>query len=183
MIPLRLNRRSAGLILIDLQERLVPAMCNAEPMVANCVRLARGAALLAVPIWVTEQYRKGLGPTVAAVAEATPGVVPVEKLTFSAWAAEGLSESVAARGVQELVVCGIESHVCVLQTCLQILESGRRVWVVADATTSRGPDNHRLALERLRSAGAGVVTTEMVLFELLERAGTEEFKKVQALVK
>jgi nicotinamidase-related amidase len=92
-------------------------------------------------------------------------------------------KALRAKGVKDVILCGIEAHVCVSQTCLDLLDQGFRVFVVADAVSSRTPENHRLGVERMRDAGAIVVSTEMILFELLERAGTEEFKQVLALVK
>lgn len=179
----RLRRRQAGLLVVDIQEKLLPAMAHARAVVENAVRLAHGAVILGLPLWVTEQYRKGLGPTVPEVASAISDLAPTEKLTFSAAGAPGLSESLSARGIADVILCGIEAHVCVCQTALDLLDAGRRVWVVADATSSRTPENHRIGLERMRDAGAQVVSTEMVLFELLERAGTDEFKQILRWVK
>jgi nicotinamidase-related amidase len=179
----RIVRAQAGLLVIDLQERLAPAMHEPGRLKQNAGRLVRGAAILGLPLVVTEQYRKGLGPTLPEISAALPGVAPIDKLTFSAARAAGTRESLAARGVRDVVLCGIETHVCVAQTCLDLLADGLRLFVVADAVSSRAPDNWRFGLERMRDAGAAIVSTEMVLFELLERAGTEEFKQVQALIK
>ncbi len=179
----RIIRKTAGLLVVDIQERLLPAIHEKERLLQNALRLAKGATLFGLPVFVTEQYRKGLGPTTAELAAAIPGFAPIEKLAFSACGAEGLIKSIRARGVTDLVVCGIEAHVCVCQTCLDLLQQGFRTFVVGDAISSRTPDNHRLAIDRLHDAGVTIVSTEMVLFELLERAGTEEFKQVLALVK
>ena len=179
----RIARQTAGLLLVDIQERLLPAIHEKERVLQNALRLAKGATLFGRPIFVTEQYRKGLGPTAAELSAAIPGFSPLEKLAFSACGAAGLLDSIRGRGVTDLIVCGIEAHVCVCQTCLDLLEQGFRVFLVADAVSSRTAENHRLAMERLRDAGAIVVSTEMVLFELLERAGTDEFKQVLALIK
>ena len=139
--------------------------------------------MLKVPVFATEQYRKGLGATVPEVAVAMAGVTPIEKLTFSACGAAGFSEALRARNVRDAILCGIEAHVCVAQTGLDLLDAGFRVFVAADAVSSRTPENCQLGLERLRGAGAVMVSTEMVLFEWLERAGTEEFKRIHALVR
>jgi nicotinamidase-related amidase len=117
------------------------------------------------------------------VAAAMVGITPREKLSFSACGADGFPEALSARNVRDVVLCGIEAHVCVAQTGLDLLDLGLRVFVAVDAVSSRTPENSRLGLERLRDAGAVMVSTEMVLFEWLERAGTEEFKLVHALVK
>jgi nicotinamidase-related amidase len=179
----RLARSRAGLVVIDIQERLWPAMFERERVLQNAVRLVRGAAALRVPIFVTEQYRKGIGPTLPELATAIPAFAPLEKLTFSASAVPGFTETLRHRGVTDAILCGIEAHVCVCQTCLDLLDAGLRPIVVADAVSSRTAENHRYGVERMRAAGAVIASTEMVLFELLERAGTEEFKQILALVK
>ncbi len=178
-----LKRTGTVLVLVDLQERLLPAVCGADTVVANALRLAKSADLLQVPTIVTEQYPKGLGPTVAALREVVSGSPVREKLTFSACGDPGFIEALKALGRTDVVLAGIECHVCVLQTGLDLLRLGYRVLVCADATGSRTAENCHLGLERLRAAGAVVVSTEMVLFEWLERAGTPEFKQVQALLK
>jgi nicotinamidase-related amidase len=132
---------------------------------------------------VTEQYRKGLGATMPEIATALAGVAPRDKLAFSACGADGFAEDLEASLATDIILCGVEAHVCVSQTCLDLLDRNSRVFVVADAVSSRTPENARLGLERMRDAGAVIVSTEMVLFELLEAAGTEEFKQVLGLVK
>lgn len=179
----RLDRTQTGLLVVDIQERLLPAIYEKERVVQNAIRLAKGAGVLKVPIFVTEQYRKGLGATVPEVASAITGFAPMEKTAFSACGADGLMLALDSMRVRQVVLCGIESHVCVLQTCLDLLDSGLRPYVVADAVSSRTPDNYRLGLDRMRDAGAVIASTEMVLFELLGRAGTEEFKQILPLVK
>ena len=179
----RITRAHAGLVVIDIQECLLPAIFEKERVVQNALRLIKGAAVLGMPVLVTEQYPKGMGPTVPEIAAAIPGYAPMEKLTFSSCAAPDFLADVKSKGLSDLVLCGIEAHVCVCQTCLDLLQAGFTPFVVADAVSSRTPENHRLALERMRQAGALIVSTEMVLFELLERAGTAEFKQVLALVK
>jgi nicotinamidase-related amidase len=179
----RINRAQAGLAVVDIQERLLPAIFERDRVIQNSVRLIKGAAILGVPVFATEQYRKGLGATVPEVATAISGFAPMEKLAFSACGAPGFMPALKAKGVSEVILCGIETHVCVCQTCLDLLEAGRRVLVVADAVSSRTQENYRLGLERMRDAGAVLVSTEMVLFELLEKAGTNEFKEILKLVK
>jgi nicotinamidase-related amidase len=179
----RLTRARAGLVVVDIQERLLPAIFEKERVVQNAVRLIQGATILQVPIFVTEQYRKGLGPTVPEVVAVVPGFAPLEKLAFSACGADGFIPALKSKQVSDAVLCGIEAHVCVTQTCLGLLEKGFRVFVVADAISSRTPENYHLGVERMRAAGAVIASTEMVLFELLGQAGTAEFKQVLALVK
>jgi len=180
---LSLTRAKAGLVVVDVQERLLPAIFEHQRVVQNTVRLIQGAAILRVPIFATEQYRKGLGPTVSEVAAAIPGFAPIEKLAFSACGAAGFIPALRKKRVSEPILCGIEAHVCVSQTWLDLLDRGFRVFVAADAVSSRTQENYRFGLDRMRAAGAVIVSTEMVLFELLERAGTDEFKQILALVK
>jgi nicotinamidase-related amidase len=179
----RLRRARAGLVVVDVQERLLPAIFEKERVLQNTVRLVQGAGILRVPVFATEQYRKGLGPTVPEVAAAIPGFGPMEKLAFSACGATAFVPALKAKKVTQAILCGIEAHVCVSQTCLDLLDQDFQVFVVADAVSSRTPENHRCGVERMRAAGAIIVSTEMVLFELLEQAGTPEFKQILALVK
>lgn len=178
-----IKRTQAAVMAIDVQERLWPAMTAKEALLQNMVRLLKGAGILGVPVIATEQYPAGLGTTVPAVSATVAGPAPFIKLTFSACGVDDLLSSLRERGVSDVVLCGIEAHVCVMQTCLDLLEEEFRVFVVADAVASRTPENHRLGLERMRNAGAVIVSTEMVLFEMVERAGTSEFKKILELVK
>ncbi len=168
---------------VDIQERLLPAMSGGEPALANALLLARSAAILQVPTLVTEQYPRGLGPTVAPLRTALNVPVTLEKITFSACGTPAFMHALRARGASDVILCGIEAHVCVLQTCLDLLAEGCHVFVVADAVASRTPENARLGLARMHDAGAAIVSTEMALFELLGQAGTPEFKQVQALLK
>ncbi len=179
----RITRSKSGLLVVDFQERLLPAMFEKGRIVENAVRLIRGSLALGLPIWLTEQYRKGLGTTVPEVATAFPGAVPIEKLTFSACGTPAVMAALEARKVTDVILCGIEAHVCVTQTCLDLLGQGYRPFVVADATASRTPANYHAGIDRMRDAGAVIVSTEMILFELLERAGTDEFKQILGLVK
>ena len=166
-----------------MQERLLPAIFEKERVVQNTLRLIQGAGVLRVPVFATEQYRKGLGPTVPEVAAAIPGFAPMEKVAFSACGAAGFIPALKTKEVSEAILCGIEAHVCVSQTCLDLLDRGFRVFVVADAVSSRTPENYSFGVDRMRAAGAVIVSTEMVLFELLEQAGTAEFKQILTLIK
>lgn len=179
----RITRAKAGLVVVDIQERLLPAICERERVVQNALCLIQGATILGLPVLATEQYRKGIGATVSEIASAIPDFAPMEKTAFSCFGAPEFVQTLHTRGVSEVVLCGIETHVCVCQTALDLLAAGFRPFVVADAISSRTPQNHHLGVERMRDAGATIVSTEMLLFELLERAGSDEFKQVLALVK
>jgi nicotinamidase-related amidase len=179
----RIRRSQAGLLVVDIQERLLPAIFQKERIVENSVRLIKGAAAFGLPIFASEQYRKGLGSTVPEVASAIKGFAPFEKLAFSACGAAGLVSALESSKASDVILCGIEAHVCVCQTCLDLLAAGKRVFAVADAVSSRTAENAGIGLERMRQAGAAIVSTEMVLFELVQEAGTEDFKQILALVK
>jgi len=179
----RLVRAKAALVVIDIQERLLPMIFESERVVRNAVRLIKGARALGIPVLVTEQYKKGLGATTAAVAAEIADLPLMEKMAFSACGAAGFEKALKAKKISDVILCGIEAHVCVSQTCIDLLDKGFRVFVVVDAMSSRTTDNHFIAVERMRDAGGVVASTEMVLFELLEKAGTDEFKQILALVK
>lgn len=169
--------------MVDLQERLVPAIFENKRVVENCMRLIEAAVALNRPTFVTEQYPKGLGHTLAGIAAAVPNLAPIEKVAFSACGAEGLIARLQAASVSDIILCGVETHVCVSQTSLDLLDADYRVFVVEDAISSRTRENHSMGVERMRATGAVLVSTEMIIFELLERAGTDEFRKILPLVK
>lgn len=165
------------LLMIDVQERLFPHMQDAAPILENCVWLARVARRLHVPIVVTEQYPQGLGPTVPQLREALGDAPVVTKMHFSAALEPDLMQQPALVRPQ-IVVAGMETHVCVLQTACVLQASGKQVFVVADAVSSRTTANRDLGIARMRAAGISIVSREMVAFEWLERAGTPLFREV-----
>jgi nicotinamidase-related amidase len=175
-----LTAETTVVLLIDLQERLVPAIHDGDTVVARAARLAEAARLLDVPIRATEQYPAGLGPTVPRLAGYPQAVLT--KTTFSAVADPGF-HALLPSGVSEIVVAGCEAHVCVLQTVLGLLPGGHRVLLVADAVGSRYPADRTAAIDRARQHGAEVVTSEMVLFEWLRDAQHPKFREVQKLLK
>ena len=176
-----LDRGRSVLCLIDLQERLVPALAGGEELLANAGRLLSAAEQLGVPVVTTEQNPKGLGPTVPELGRPDGTHPVVAKMTFDACRAPGVMDALPAG--HHVVLAGCEAHVCVLQTALGLLDRSRRVFVVADAISSRRPENKEAALRRLERAGAEVVSTEMVVFEWLGSADDPHFKPVIALVK
>lgn len=175
--PTLISRENSQLVLIDLQERLLPVMFESDRILANARRLAEAARQLQVPVVATEQYPAGLGATVAELAGCADRMV--EKTRFSAADAFVVNEDAPS----QLVLCGIEAHVCVLQTALDLLGLGANVFIVADAVSSRSETSRQLAIERLRDNGASVVTAESVLFEWLESSEHPRFKAVQQLIK
>ena len=174
-----LSREDAVLVAVDAQEAFRPAVRDFDRVAHNIGVLVQGAQALGVPVVVTEQYPKGLGRTVPEVAEHLNGTRPIEKSCFSAAAADGFE----TEGREQAIVCGIETHVCVLQTVEDLLERGLEVHVVADAVTSRTDENRDIGLRRMEKDGATVTSTETALFELLGAAGSDEFKTVQRLIK
>jgi nicotinamidase-related amidase len=178
-----IERDRSCLLLVDLQERLIAAMHEPEPVLKNAGILAIAAKRLGIPIVVSEQYPKGLGATDAGLAKLLAPIAPLAKNDFSCTNDAGLAERLESLGRDQAVVAGLEAHVCVLQTALGLPHRGFAPFVVADATTSRAPESRRLALERMARDGVEIVTTEMVLFEWLGRAGTAEFKELSPLVR
>lgn len=175
----KLDRGRATLVIVDVQEGFRKAIEGFEQLAAATATLLRGATVLGVPVLVTEQYPRGLGPTVPEVAEHLPaGLEPITKTVFSAAAADGFD----LRGRDQAIVCGIEAHVCVNQTVLDLLTAGTEVHVVRDAVGARTEENRELGLAKAERAGAWQTSVETALFELLGEAGSEDFKAVQGLV-
>ena len=179
----RLQRDECALLVIDVQERLLPVIHTAKEIERRVVTAVGGARILGLPVLATEQYPKGLGRTTAPVAAALRGIAPVEKTSFSCCGVEAIDHAIAQHAPAVILVAGIETHVCVMQTCLDLLEQRITPVLLADCVGSRHPHDHQVAVERLRDAGVLVTTLESALFELLGVAGTDEFKQVSGLVK
>lgn len=182
----KLQRDEAMLVIIDVQERLMPVIHGADQVVRNIERLIRGAHILGIPVAVTEQYVKGLGPTVDSLRtalEETVGYEPVEKMCFSGTGCIDFMVRLEAAKRQQIILCGVEAHVCVHQTAMDLLDSDFSVYVAADAVSSRDPANREVALRRLESEGGRLTSTEMALFELTTTSGTDEFRDISRLVR
>jgi len=178
-----LTRDVAALVIVDIQERLAAVMDDRQKVVGNCLHLLEAARLLHVPVLLNEQYPKGLGPTVGEIKGALQPYEPLEKITFSCCGNVAFHEKLAATGRKKIILAGMETHVCVLQTCIDLLKEGYIVHAVSDAICSRTTDNFRTGLEFMRDAGAVITCTETVLFQLLEKAGTEEFRILSKRIK
>lgn len=176
----RLSRSDAAVLVIDLQDKLLNAMHEPQPLLGAATKLISAAQALGLAAIATEQYPAGLGPTNPAVTALLGGGKPFDKLVFSAWI-EPVRAGLANRG--QVIIAGIEAHVCVQQTVLDLLRAGKEVWVCADAVSSRRAFDRDIALERMRHAGAIITTVESVIFELLGQAGTDDFKKILKLIK
>lgn len=182
----RLQRHEALLLVIDVQEKLMPVIDRADDVEANVERLVRGCHVLDVPPLLTEQYVKGLGATVPRIRRAfeeTFGYAPIEKNCFSANGAGELQAELRRLRKRQIIVAGVEAHVCVYQTVTDLLAAGYQVTVIADAVSSRSAENKAIALQRMANEGAKLSSTEMALFELLGVADTDEFREILALVK
>ena len=174
----------ACLLMVDMQERLLPAIDEFERVIQKCALLLNVAEKLDLPLIITEQYPKGLGPTVPELESKNATVF--EKLSFSGFRDEKIRShfmTLEDSGIKHVIVCGIEAHVCVMQTALELKQAGFGVFVVADACSSRSPASVDLAMSRMRQAGVQVVDCEMVVFELIGKAGTPEFKALSVLIK
>jgi nicotinamidase-related amidase len=183
----RLDPRSSLLLVVDVQERLATAMPPAamERLVGSTLILLESARLLGVPILVTEQYPKGLGPTVAPLAEKLRalGVEPIDKMTFDACGEPRVTRALAEHSPRAVVLAGMETHICVFQTARELVRRGLDVHVVADAVASRREENRALGLSLCERAGALATPTETVVFDWLGRAGSDEFKAISKLVR
>ena len=179
--PELMTAADTALLVVDVQERLVGAMAGNDRIVFNVRRLIDGAKILGLPVVATEQYPKGLGPTVPELAERLDDIP--SKLTFSCGGCPELFEDLRGRGIHKLLVCGIEAHVCVQQTVLDLLADGWRVYLAVDAVGSRFEIDQATALRRMDSAGTVLTTTEAALFEWCDKAGTPEFKQISRVVR
>lgn len=172
-----IDARKSALLVVDVQGRLVPAISGWQTLLDQVVWLIRLARRMDIPVLACEQYPQGLGPTHPAIAAELPPGCIASKLHFSA-VAGGCHALEQAGGPGHYVVCGMESHVCVLQTVIELLENDKRVFVVEEAVGSRRESDKALALARMREAGAAIVSREMVAFEWLRRADSDLFREV-----
>jgi nicotinamidase-related amidase len=182
----KLQRTESLLVVIDVQEKLMPVIHHGDHVALNIGRLIRGCHIIDVPMLLTEQYVKGLGPTIKDVRRAfeeTGGYQPIEKSCFSSYGCGEFQAALRALRRRQLIVAGIETHVCVYQSVLDLLAAGHEVSVVADAVSSRTAENKDVALRRMVSEGAKLTSTEMCLFEMVVNSGTDEFRAISKLVK
>lgn len=177
---MRLKPHKTAAIIIDFQEKLFPHMAEKEALHKKAALLAAGLKLFEAPVLITQQYTKGLGATLPTLG--FEGTV-YEKMHFSALREEGFAESLRKLHKKHLIIAGIEAHICVMQTSLDLIEAGYKLFVCEDAISSRDPKNHQNAIERLRAAGACITNVESVLFELCGTAQHEQFKALSKLVK
>ena len=178
-----LNIENTVLIVIDIQDRLARVMPEKEILIESFQKLLKGVQILGIPIILTEQNPKGLGLTIPEVANLLPGIQPIPKLSFSCCGEERFLQELKALNRRQVLLSGIELHVCVYQTAMDLISLGYEVQVVADCVSSRAAKNREIGLEKIRSAGASLTGTETVLFELLKVAEGAKFKEISQLLK
>lgn len=171
------------LVVIDIQGKLAQLMHEKEMIFENAQRIIKGAQILDVPVIVTEQNPKGLGPTIPEIAALFPQFHPLPKFSFSCCSDPGFSQALTELKRRQVLITGIEAHVCVYQTSLDLLALGYEVHVVADVVSSRTVENREVALQRMRDEGVSITSTEMALFELLKTAESPRFREVSRIVK
>ena len=180
---MKCKRDDTAVLVVDYQEKLIPAICNKEKLIPRTHILLEGLRQLGVPIIISEQYPKGLGTTVPEIREAAGDAKAYAKTTFSCWDNEELREAINATGCRNILVCGTETHICVLQSAIDMVEADKQVLIVEDCVGSRFPHDIEVGLRRAEQEGVRISTTETVLFEMLRAAGTPEFKAISRLIK
>jgi len=178
-----LQREHTALVVVDVQGKLAQLMHDKAELFANLRRMIQGARILEVPILVTEQYPQGIGPTVAEIADLLTDVESISKTSFSCCGEDAFNVALQGLNRKQILLTGIETHICVHQTALQLIDAGYEVQVVADAVSSRTPNNKKTGLDKMQAAGAVITSTETALFELLRVAEGPQFKAVLKLVK
>ncbi|HVR84714.1 MAG TPA: isochorismatase family protein [Planctomycetota bacterium] len=183
MHPSLLRRDQAVLVLVDVQERLHAEMRRRDEVGVQLVKLAEAARILQVPVLVTEHAAKAFGPTIEPVRAALESVAPLAKMVFSCFGSEGFRSKLESLGRKQVVLAGYETHVCVCQTALDARAAGYQVHLVRDASASRTDVDYGVGVEKMAGAGVVPATAETVIFELLEKAGTEEFRALLPIIK
>jgi nicotinamidase-related amidase len=180
---MRIKRENTVAVVIDVQQRLFPFISENEKTANNIAKLITGLKALSVEIIVTEQYSKGLGHTIPQLQEALGKYQHIEKMSFSCYVDDEFVKKLKHTGKKNVIICGIESHVCVLQTVIDLLDADFNPVLIEDCVSSRNPNDKKIAIERMRNEGAIISTYESILFELLVVSGTEEFKAISKIVK
>ena len=180
---MRITKENTAGLVIDIQERLFPVMWEKEKLLKSCTTLVQGLTELKLPLVVTQQYTKGLGETINEVKSAVPGFNYIEKRDFSCCDEPSVVEKLKENNTQNVIICGIEAHVCVLQTAVDLKAAGFNPVVVMDCVSSRTPENIELAKERFRFEGIMMTSYESILFELTRTSAAEEFRAISRLVK
>ena len=180
---MRILQNETMAVVIDIQEKLLPHIHEGENILQNCLKLIEGLQILSIPIIVTQQYSRGLGSTVPSIIQKFPEFRYIEKIFFSCYDEPDFKEQVSRLGKPNIILCGIESHVCVLQTCLDLVDAGLIPVVVEDCISSRKSNDKHLAIERMRHEGIVITGMESLLFELTRCAGNDIFRSISRIVK
>ena len=178
-----IKKEKCALLVIDIQEKILPVIYEYERVITNSLKLINGFKIMNVPILITEQYPKGLGRTDSRILSAITDIKPIEKMTFSCYGSDELVNNLKEKDITQIAVCGIESHVCVVQTVLDLIANDFQVYVASDAVSSRRKFDFDMSLRRMGANGAEISLTESILFEMLNVCGTDEFRAVSKLVK
>jgi nicotinamidase-related amidase len=180
---MRILLNETAAVIIDIQERLLPHMHENQIILQNNLKLIDGLQILSIPTVITQQYTRGLGETVPSIVSKFPEFRYIEKISFSCIDEPGFKEQVSLLGKPNIILCGIEAHVCVLQTCLDLLDAGFRPVIIEDCVSSRKLNDKKVAIERMRQEGARISTMESLLFELVRSADSKYFKDISRIVK
>jgi nicotinamidase-related amidase len=172
-----------GLIIVDVQEKLMQVMGNPDRVTDRIVKLLHLSRVFKLPVILTEQYSKWLGPTLPRIKESLPEYDPIEKLHFNCCSVDLFNNRVEGEGLRNIILTGVETHICVFQTCVSLLEKGYSVHVPHHAVDSRTGDNWNIGLSLMKEAGAVITSTETIIFQILKKAGTDEFKKMLKTIK
>ncbi len=180
---MRINKEQTAGLIIDVQEKLTPHIFKHELISSNTVLLIRGLRVLDIPLILTQQYTRGLGETITSISEAIGNIMPVEKISFSCCDEPVFIEKLGQLGRKNIIIAGIEAHVCILQTVLDLMDKDYLPVVVEDCISSRKKRDIKTAVERMRQEGALITTYESILFELTRFAGTDVFKQISRIIK
>lgn len=180
---MKLERNQTVLVVIDVQSKLLPVIYDYPALVENIKKVIQGAQILGIPVVLTEQYPEGLGLTVDEIRETLSEYNPIEKMSFSCCGEENFIEKIKQLNRNKILVCGIEAHVCIYQTCMDLLSEGYEVHLLVDAISSRKKENRDLTVEKLHGAGVQITSVEMALFEILKEASVNEFRKISKIIK
>ena len=183
MSPSLLFRENTGLLIVDAQEKLMGVMGNPDRVSERIIQLLQLARVFNLPVILTEQYSKWLGPTIPAVKAVLPEYRPIEKLDFNCCNVDLFNTRLKEKALNQIILVGVETHICVFQTCVSLLQKGYTVHVPHHAVDSRTEDNWNIGLSLMKEAGAVITSTETVIFQIMKRAGTKEFKEMLKVVK
>ena len=178
-----LNRENTGLVIVDVQDKLMGVMGRKKEIIDNIVKLLHLSKIYDLPLILTEQYPKWLGPTLPELKDSLPVYEPLNKVHFNCCDVEAFNNRLDSTNLKDIILTGVESHICVFQTCFSLIERGYRVHVPQDAVDSRTEANWRVGLELMGEKGAVITSTEAVIYQVLKKAGTKEFKEMLKIIK